>query len=78
MINLIEKILSKLLPFGEGKAEAIRDTIEGPISSMMPASILQHHPAAKAFIDEASASKLKLADYYRWVYEGKPDWQKDK
>jgi len=31
----------------------------------------------KVFIDEAAVSGLKLADYYRWVYEGKPEWQKD-
>jgi glucosamine-6-phosphate deaminase len=43
----------------------------------MPASILQHHPSAKVFIDDAAAAGLKLADYYRWVYNGKPDWQKD-
>ena len=24
-----------------------------------------------------SCAGLKLADYYRWVYNGKPDWQKD-
>ena len=66
-----------MLAFGEGKAEAIADTVEGPVSAMMPASILQHHASAKVFIDEAAATKLQLADYYRWVYEGKPDWQKD-
>ena len=75
--TIMDARMNLMLAFGEGKAEAIRDTIEGPISSMMPASILQHHPAAKAFIDEASAGKLQLADYYRWVYNGKPDWQTD-
>jgi hypothetical protein len=24
----------------------------------------------------AAAPKLKRADYYRWVYANKPDWQK--
>lgn len=66
-----------LLAFGEGKAEAIAATVEGPVTSMIPASILQHHADAKIFIDEPAATKLKLIDYYRWVYDGKPAWQKD-
>jgi glucosamine-6-phosphate deaminase len=66
-----------MLAFGENKAAAIAATVEGPVTSMIPASILQHHPSAKVFIDEAAASALKLSDYYRWVYNGKPDWQRD-
>lgn len=65
------------LAFGANKAEAVAATVEGPVSSMMPASILQHHPEAKIFIDEAAASRLKLSDYYRWVYDNKPAWQQD-
>jgi len=26
-------------------------------------------------VDEAAASKLKLADYFRHTYANKPDWQ---
>jgi glucosamine-6-phosphate deaminase len=66
-----------MLAFGENKADAVAATVEGPVAAVMPASILQHHPSAKLFIDEAAASKMKLADYYRWVYAGKPEWQKD-
>jgi glucosamine-6-phosphate deaminase len=66
-----------LLAFGEGKADAVAASVEGPVAAIMPASILQHHPDAKFFIDEPAAAKLQLADYYRWVYEGKPDWQRD-
>lgn len=66
-----------LLAFGAGKADAVAATVEGPVAAMMPASILQHHPDAKIFADEAAASKLALADYYRWVYNGKPEWQQD-
>jgi glucosamine-6-phosphate deaminase len=69
--------MNLMLAFGANKAEAVAATVEGPVASIMPASVLQHHPAAKLFIDEAAASKLKLADYYRWVYDNKPDWQKD-
>jgi len=66
-----------MLAFGANKAKAVAATVEGPMASIMPASILQHHPAAKIFIDELASENLKLADYYRWVYEGKPAWQKD-
>ena len=64
-----------LLAWGEQKAQAIADTVEGPITSMVPSSALQFHRHATVIIDEAAASKLKLAPYYRTVFEGKPDWQ---
>lgn len=65
-----------LLAFGENKAVAIAEAVEGPISAMNPASILQMHPVAKALLDDAAAAKLSLNDYYRWVYDHKPDWQR--
>jgi glucosamine-6-phosphate deaminase len=65
-----------MLAFGENKAEAVAATVEGPITALIPASVLQQHPHAKLFIDESAASKLKLAGYYRWVYDNKPDWEK--
>lgn len=64
-----------LLAFGEGKAEAVAKMVEGPISAMVPASVLQLHRRAYVVLDEASASRLELRDYYRWVYEHKPAWQ---
>lgn len=64
-----------LLAFGENKAEAVAQTVEGAVSSYCPASALQLHPHATVIVDEAAASKLKLADYYRWVYANKPAWQ---
>ena len=75
--TIMEARMILMLAFGENKADAVAASVEGPVKSVMPASILQHHPVAKIFADEAAASKLKLADYYRWVYDGKPDWQKD-
>jgi glucosamine-6-phosphate deaminase len=65
-----------LLAFGEKKAQAIAQAVEGPITGMNPASILQMHPAAKCLIDEPAAARLSRLDYYRWVYDHKPDWQK--
>ena len=65
-----------LLAFGENKARAVAEAVEGPISAMNPASILQMHEVAKILLDEPAASGLKHSDYYRWVYDNKPDWQK--
>jgi glucosamine-6-phosphate deaminase len=65
-----------LLAFGETKARAIAEAVEGPVSSMNPASILQMHPVTKVVLDKAAAGQLKRAEYYRWVYDNKPDWQK--
>jgi glucosamine-6-phosphate deaminase len=65
-----------LLAFGEKKAAAVASAVEGPLTAMLPASVLQVHPVAKALLDEPTASALKRANYYRWVYENKPDWQR--
>ena len=40
------------------KADAVRASVEGPVTPDVPASILQTHPAATLFLDRASASKL--------------------
>ncbi len=40
------------------KAEAVKGTIEGPISTACPASILRTHPSAQLFLDVDSASLL--------------------
>ena len=65
-----------LLAFGANKAHVIAEAVEGSISAMNPASILQMHPVAKALLDEAAAAELALNEYYRWVYDYKPDWQR--
>ena len=65
-----------LLAFGESKAQAIAGAVEGPVTALNPASALQFHPATKVFLDSAAASGLSRADYYRWVYDHKPQWQR--
>ena len=40
------------------KAEAVRNTVEGPITPEVPASILKTHGATTLVIDEAAASEL--------------------
>jgi glucosamine-6-phosphate deaminase len=65
-----------LVAQGAQKADAIAAAVEGPLSSMVPASILQWHPRATVILDEAAASRLELADYYRYTYANKPAWQR--
>ena len=47
-----------LIALGESKAEAIYNTVKGPVSANCPASVLQLHPNCVIFCDEAAASKL--------------------
>ncbi len=64
-----------LVATGAQKAQAVRDFVEGPVAAICAASILQMHPHATILVDEAAASSLKLADYYRHTYDNKPEWQ---
>ncbi|WP_194409219.1 glucosamine-6-phosphate deaminase [Microbacterium cremeum] len=64
-----------LLAFGEGKAPAVAGAVEGPLSASLPGSAIQLHARATVVIDEAAASRLTRADYYRYAYDNKPDWQ---
>lgn len=41
------------------KAEAVRGAVEGPVSPMVPASILQTHADTILFVDRESASRLE-------------------
>ena len=45
---------------GEGKADAIVRTVEGPITAMVPASIVQLHRDAVVLVDEEAGSRLEL------------------
>jgi glucosamine-6-phosphate deaminase len=65
-----------LVAQGTAKAEAVAAAVEGPLSSMCPASALQLHPRAGVLVDEAAGSRLRLADYYRHTYALKPEWQR--
>jgi glucosamine-6-phosphate deaminase len=64
-----------LVATGAAKAEAVHGLVEGPVTAMCVGSVLQFHPHATVIVDEAAASALRLADYYRHVYDAKPDWQ---
>ncbi|WP_462158146.1 glucosamine-6-phosphate deaminase [Pseudoalteromonas sp. GB56] len=56
-----------LLATGENKAEAIKATVEGPLTAACPASVLQMHRNAVIVIDEAAASQLTDVDFYKHI-----------
>jgi glucosamine-6-phosphate deaminase len=64
-----------LVASGRGKAEAVHQLVEGPVSAMWPATALQLHPHVTVLLDTAAASRLQLASYFIETYQGKPSWQ---
>ncbi len=56
-----------LVATGSGKAEAVHHMVEGAVSALWPSTILQHHPHVTVLVDDAAASRLQLADYYRYT-----------
>ncbi|MDF3338668.1 glucosamine-6-phosphate deaminase [Mycolicibacterium septicum] len=64
-----------LVALGRSKAEAVHHLVEGAVSAMWPATILQHHPHVTVLLDDAAAQRLQLIGYYRETYRSKPDWQ---
>jgi glucosamine-6-phosphate deaminase len=56
-----------MLASGGNKAEAVRNAIEGPVSSQVTASALQLHPKVSVILDGPAASLLKRRDYYAYV-----------
>ncbi len=63
-----------LLAFGEAKADAVAGAVEGPVSASLPGSAIQLHPEVTVILDEAAASRLRFADYYRYAWDNRPDW----
>ncbi|MEO1449065.1 MAG: glucosamine-6-phosphate deaminase [Bacteroidota bacterium] len=47
-----------LMAWGEGKAPIIRETVEGEISELIPATYLQQHPNAQVILDDAASAQL--------------------
>ncbi len=64
-----------LVATGRSKSEAVHHLVEGAVSALWPATILQHHPHVTVLLDDAAARRLQLVDYYRETYLAKPDWQ---
>lgn len=52
---------------GANKARAIKETVEGAVSSRWTGTALQLHPKVCVVVDKAAGSDLELADYFRFV-----------
>ena len=52
-----------MLAYGEGKADAVYNTVHGKITPEIPASILQFHGDIVLILDKEAASKLDPSDY---------------
>lgn len=48
-----------LLAFGDSKSSSLKQALEGPITNLVPASILQRHPDLTVIVDKGAGSKLK-------------------
>jgi glucosamine-6-phosphate deaminase len=53
-----------LLASGERKAEAMKKTLEGHLTAMIPASMVQMHRFAHVIIDEGAASELDYRHHH--------------
>src|SRR5262245_62710038 len=62
--TILESRRCILLAFGEHKAQAIRDSVEGPVTAQVTASALQLHREVICILDQPAASLLVRRDYY--------------
>lgn len=69
--TLMEAKQIVLMSYGVKKQEAIRATVEGPVTATVPGSALQLHPDVRLIVDEESSGLLSKREYYRYVYENK-------
>ncbi len=56
--NVMNSKAILLIASGANKADAIKATVEGPVTEKVPASVLQLHPNCYIVVDKAAASKL--------------------
>ncbi|MDD7384792.1 MAG: glucosamine-6-phosphate deaminase [Actinomycetaceae bacterium] len=62
-----------LIATGANKADAVAAMVEGPVTSLCTGSALQLHPNVKILLDEPAASKLKNLDFYREIFDRRPE-----
>lgn len=60
-----------MLANGPKKADIVAEAIEGPVTAQVSASVLQMHRDVVVILDAEAGSRLKRADYYKWVYQEK-------
>ncbi len=58
--TILESRLVLLVASGKHKAQAIKKTVEGPVTAMVPASIVQMHRKAILILDEEAGSLLDI------------------
>lgn len=61
-----------LIATGPHKAAAVGAAVEGAVTASCPASVLQLHPHVTVVVDEAAASRLGNADFYRYAMRHPP------
>ncbi|MBU4199273.1 MAG: glucosamine-6-phosphate deaminase [Verrucomicrobia bacterium] len=64
-----------MLATGSEKAEVLAKAVEGPVTSMVSASVLQFHAQCTVIVDEDAAANLQEKDYYRNVFKTEPQWK---
>lgn len=62
--TILETRKCLLVAFGENKAHAIAQAVEGPVTAQVTASALQLHPDVTVVIDEDASRHLKRKSYY--------------
>jgi glucosamine-6-phosphate deaminase len=62
-----------LQAFGTRKADAIRATVEGPVSAFCPGSALQLHPQVLILLDGEAASRLSMRDFFMRARENEEE-----
>jgi glucosamine-6-phosphate deaminase len=67
--TILEAKQMLLLASGQGKAEAIAKSIEGPLTASVSASALQLHSDVRVLLDEDAAASLVHREYYDRVIE---------
>ncbi|SFC64122.1 glucosamine-6-phosphate deaminase [Flagellimonas taeanensis] len=64
-----------LMAWGQNKSEIVKETVEGEISSEVPATYLQEHPNTTFVLDKEAAQNLTRIDT-PWLVQS-CDWTKD-
>ena len=62
---------------GAEKERSVAEMIEGPVTSLVPASVLQHHPNTTVMLDDAAGALLVNAAHYREVEALRRDLEKN-
>jgi glucosamine-6-phosphate deaminase len=65
-----------LIACGDEKAEVVAGAVEGPLTASLPGSLIQLHPRVTVILDEAAATRLRFADYYRYAWQNRLDWER--